>query len=170
MNKGLAAATGEYVLHLNAGDRLRYIPRQELEKSLADNIDVACFAVAMEGFGIHRPDWIHSPIHQCLAPPRHVLSPRKPSRIQHPIPDLWRLRPQPANGKSRKIGQTVEHRGRGTNQPRSVAGHGHLPRTIQAWSNRTSGLHTSASPTSGVTSGPSFQPSNVGRGDELLCL
>lgn len=55
MNKGLAAATGEYVLHLNAGDRLRYIPRQELEKSLADNIDVACFAVAMEGFGIHRP-------------------------------------------------------------------------------------------------------------------
>jgi glycosyltransferase involved in cell wall biosynthesis len=55
MNKGLAAATGQFVLHLNAGDRLRCIPRQELEQSLADNIDVACFAVEMEKFGIHRP-------------------------------------------------------------------------------------------------------------------
>ncbi len=55
MNKGITATTGQYVLHLNAGDRLRCIPREELRLSLANNIDVACFAVDMEGFGIHRP-------------------------------------------------------------------------------------------------------------------
>lgn len=45
MNKGLAAATGEYVLHLNAGDRLLAIPFDRLRKSLEDEVDVVCFRV-----------------------------------------------------------------------------------------------------------------------------
>jgi glycosyltransferase involved in cell wall biosynthesis len=55
MNKGLAAATGEFVLHLNAGDRLKFIPREELHRCLAKKVDAACFSVEMAGFGEHRP-------------------------------------------------------------------------------------------------------------------
>jgi glycosyltransferase involved in cell wall biosynthesis len=55
MNKGIAAASGDYVLHLNAGDRLRHIPYDALQESSEDGIDVACFCVNMTGWGVFRP-------------------------------------------------------------------------------------------------------------------
>ncbi len=55
MNKGLAAASGDYVLHLNAGDRLRLVPYEALRKSADDGVDVASFCVNMAGWGVFRP-------------------------------------------------------------------------------------------------------------------
>ena len=48
MNKGLAAATGHYVLHLNAGDALRVIPSDALHQCLAAEIDVVCCRVRLD--------------------------------------------------------------------------------------------------------------------------
>ncbi len=45
MNKGIAAARGEYILHVNAGDTLLHIPTAELRECLRDEIQVACFRV-----------------------------------------------------------------------------------------------------------------------------
>jgi glycosyltransferase involved in cell wall biosynthesis len=40
MNEGIAEARGEYVLHLNAGDRLLHIPFEELADCLIREVDV----------------------------------------------------------------------------------------------------------------------------------
>jgi glycosyltransferase involved in cell wall biosynthesis len=48
MNKGLEAARGAYILHLNAGDRLKCIPRETLAKCLTEGVDVASFPVLMD--------------------------------------------------------------------------------------------------------------------------
>ncbi len=54
MNKGVAAATGTYLLHLNAGDRLLRMPLERLDQAAARRIDVVGFAVRMPGWGEFR--------------------------------------------------------------------------------------------------------------------
>ena len=48
MNKGLRIAQGTYILHLNAGDRLRAIPWHTLEAFAKENIDVVSGRVLMD--------------------------------------------------------------------------------------------------------------------------
>jgi glycosyltransferase involved in cell wall biosynthesis len=56
MNKGIAAAHGEYVLHLNAGDTLKSIPSETLTACLRDQVDVASFAVMTDRDEIFLPE------------------------------------------------------------------------------------------------------------------
>jgi glycosyltransferase involved in cell wall biosynthesis len=55
MNKAAQAAQGEYLLHLNAGDRLLALPVEELAQARADKIDVAAFRVSLDGRHIFYP-------------------------------------------------------------------------------------------------------------------
>jgi glycosyltransferase involved in cell wall biosynthesis len=55
MNKGLQAASGDYVLHLNAGDRLSQVPLEELRRCLDDAVDVVSFRVLMDGKDVYVP-------------------------------------------------------------------------------------------------------------------
>jgi glycosyltransferase involved in cell wall biosynthesis len=49
MNKGLKAASGDYILHLNAGDRLRAVPWDALRMHAQANVDVVCCRVQIDG-------------------------------------------------------------------------------------------------------------------------
>jgi glycosyltransferase involved in cell wall biosynthesis len=55
MNKGIDASWGEYILHLNAGDRLIYPPLDVLRKCLEDGVDVASFRVLIDSKAVFRP-------------------------------------------------------------------------------------------------------------------
>jgi glycosyltransferase involved in cell wall biosynthesis len=48
MNKGLKAARGEYILHLNAGDRLLKVPWAALRQHAGNTVDVICCAVLID--------------------------------------------------------------------------------------------------------------------------
>jgi glycosyltransferase involved in cell wall biosynthesis len=55
MNKGIAAARGRFIYHINAGDRLLYLPISELLESDAEGYDVVSFAVSVDGKHVYQP-------------------------------------------------------------------------------------------------------------------
>ncbi len=55
MNKGIASARGRYFYHINAGDRLLYLPISELLAADADEIDIASFSVSVDGCQCFHP-------------------------------------------------------------------------------------------------------------------
>lgn len=55
MNKGIGLARGTFVFHLNAGDRLLYVPLEELANAKAKQIDVLAFRVSVDGKYEFRP-------------------------------------------------------------------------------------------------------------------
>jgi len=55
MNKGIEASVGDFILHLNSGDRLVKIPASRLRQCIDDGTTVACFAVLMNRTYVFRP-------------------------------------------------------------------------------------------------------------------
>lgn len=49
MNKAQALAHGDFLYHLNAGDRLLHLPTEELVMASRENLDVAAFRVSVDG-------------------------------------------------------------------------------------------------------------------------
>ena len=57
MNKGLRASTGDYILHINAGDRLRALPLDVLRRASEEKIDVVSGQVLLDGKRLFRPNF-----------------------------------------------------------------------------------------------------------------
>jgi glycosyltransferase involved in cell wall biosynthesis len=57
MNKGIAAAQGTFIFHLNAGDRIMHIPRPELEAAALQGLDAVAFRVSVDGNEEFRPSY-----------------------------------------------------------------------------------------------------------------
>jgi glycosyltransferase involved in cell wall biosynthesis len=55
MNKGIAAARGTFLFHLNAGDRLLHIPVRELKTAASNGTSVVAFRVSIDGKQEFRP-------------------------------------------------------------------------------------------------------------------
>lgn len=60
MNKGIAAARGQYILHINAGDRLRLLPLTDLQICGQRQVDVVCCRVIEDDTHLYIPrnDWL----------------------------------------------------------------------------------------------------------------
>jgi len=60
MNKGIAAARGQYILHLNAGDRLQLLPLADLQVCGQRQVDVVCCRVLEDDTRLYIPrnDWL----------------------------------------------------------------------------------------------------------------
>lgn len=55
MNKGVAEAKGDYLIHLNAGDKLLCIPTEDLHRNLAQGVDVVCCRVLVDEKVVYVP-------------------------------------------------------------------------------------------------------------------
>jgi len=55
MNKAQTFARGQFLLHINAGDRVLHIPTEELRDALRQGLDIVTFPVSVDGNRVFRP-------------------------------------------------------------------------------------------------------------------
>ena len=56
MNKGIRAATGDYIININAGDKLLYLPIEKLKQCLKNSSIGLCGAIVDENGAIYYPN------------------------------------------------------------------------------------------------------------------